>query len=130
MTKLLFPALLAFTLLACNGSAPKSGATPAPDALKQAAAANWKGEIPCADCEGIAYLLQLQPNDTFYERSIYLGKPGDAFVDKGTWEMSADSLVTLHNISGQTKFLAYRGEKLEILDQGRQIHQLHPRIKI
>ncbi|UYQ94112.1 META domain-containing protein [Chitinophaga horti] len=107
----------AASLMACNNGAPKTGAQPAPEALKQATATNWKGELPCADCEGIAYLLQLQPNDTFYERSIYLGKPGDAFVDKGTWEMSSDSLVTLHNVAGETKFLAFRGEKLELLDK-------------
>lgn len=117
MKNIILPAIAATFMLSCNTGAPKSGSTPAPAALKQETAANWKGEIPCADCEGIAYLLQLQPNDSFYERSVYLGKPGDAFVDKGTWEMASDSLVTLKNIAGETRFLAFRGDKLEMLDK-------------
>lgn len=119
MTKLSILPILAI-MAACNTGVSKTGSEPAPEALKQATAANWKGEIPCADCEGIAYLLQLQPNDSFYERSVYLGKPGDAFVDKGTWEMGADSLVTLKNVGGEIKYFAFKGDKLQMLDKEAQ----------
>lgn len=119
MTKLSILPILAI-MAACNTSISKTGSQPAPEALKLATAANWKGEIPCADCEGIAYLLQLQPNDSFYERSVYLGKPGDAFVDKGTWEMGSDSLVTLKNVGGEIKYFAFKGDKLQMLDKEAQ----------
>jgi len=36
--------------------------------------ASFSGTLPCADCEGISYHLNLLPNNIFYLSSEYLGK--------------------------------------------------------
>lgn len=48
---------------------------------------SFKGVLPCADCEGIEYRLNLLPNHVFYLSTTYLGKKEveNRFDDIGTY---------------------------------------------
>jgi copper homeostasis protein (lipoprotein) len=53
--------------------------------------ASFIGELPCADCPGIRYQVNLFPDRTFFSRMTYLGR-GDAANsdDIGSWVVSSD----------------------------------------
>jgi len=46
--------------------------------------ATFKGVLPCADCEGIRYHLDLWPDGVFHLRRTWLGTPG-VEDDRGRW---------------------------------------------
>ena len=62
--------------------------------------ASFLGELPCADCEGILYTLNLFPDRVFFLRMTYLGKgdaEGDSFDDIGQWTLSTNrNTLLLH----------------------------------
>ncbi len=45
----------------------------------------YTGVLPCADCEGIQTSVTLHPDGRFERRTLYLGKPGAASNDEGTF---------------------------------------------
>ncbi len=117
-----------------EGSVP----IPHPDAGIEAIAASfpealpaaYTGVLPCADCEGIRHDLLLFPDEVFYLRTIYLGKPGDvdagegaAFYDIGRWMLSPSrEILTLHGYGDDRMFALISGNRLRMLDrQGRRI---------
>ena len=54
-------------------------------------AGSFVGILPCADCEGIEYRIDLFDDGVFYERTAYLGKGDDAVVyGIGSWATAAD----------------------------------------
>jgi copper homeostasis protein (lipoprotein) len=56
--------------------------------------ATFTGQLPCADCEGIHWHLDLLPDQTFQLRLTYLGKPQErSFDDIGRWQVGADLRV-------------------------------------
>ena len=68
---------------------------PASKAVQTAPLANlpasFVGELPCADCPGIRYQLNLFPDRVFFSRMTYLGRSDDNnFDDIGTWVLSSD----------------------------------------
>jgi len=68
--------------------------------------ASYEGDLPCADCEGIRYHLDLFEDRSFFLRMSYLGRGKDAaFDDIGTWELAED------------------GQKL-VLWGGREAHEM------
>lgn len=53
--------------------------------------ARFVGELPCADCPGIHYRLDLLEDRVFFLRMTYLGRGADAVFDQvGTWTLSSD----------------------------------------
>ena len=53
--------------------------------------ASFIGELPCADCPGIRYHVNLFPDRAFFSRMTYLGRGDNAnFDDIGSWVMSSD----------------------------------------
>jgi copper homeostasis protein (lipoprotein) len=53
--------------------------------------ARFVGELPCADCPGIHYRLDLLEDRVFLLRMTYLGRGADAVHDLiGTWTLSSD----------------------------------------
>ena len=64
--------------------------------------ATYSGALPCADCEGIRYMVNIWSDQVFFRRMTYLGKgegEGMSVDDVGRWEFSADG----HNIILHTK---------------------------
>ena len=50
--------------------------------LPQELPAFYTGMLPCADCEGIRYELQLRADQVFFARMTYLGKPAPNAIDR------------------------------------------------
>jgi uncharacterized lipoprotein YbaY/uncharacterized lipoprotein NlpE involved in copper resistance len=55
--------------------------------------ATFTGTLPCADCEGIRYQLNLFPDDSFFARMTYIGRQVPSFDDVGSWALSSDRRV-------------------------------------
>jgi copper homeostasis protein (lipoprotein) len=51
--------------------------------------ASFSGDLPCADCPGIRYQLDLFPDRVFFLRMTYLGE-GRSFDGIGAWAISSD----------------------------------------
>ncbi len=116
----IFSALLcALALAACQQrSAEPSAATPAaapaappvaeaitpPSAAQsvpQQLPALYAGTLPCADCEGIRYELDLRASHVFILRMTYLGKMPETIVDQiGQWSIQEDKVLTLDGGTG------------------------------
>ena len=78
-----------------GGTAVHDGQTAPTTAAETASAiklpASFEGELPCADCPGIFYRLDLFEDHTFFLRTTYLGRGAGAVTDSvGSWELSAD----------------------------------------
>jgi heat shock protein HslJ/uncharacterized lipoprotein NlpE involved in copper resistance len=85
-------------------------------ALENYVAGSWQGQLPCADCEGIYYKLTLHKDKTYEESSEYKGKSDKPYIEKGLWNLAADSTVQLSRSNGQTQ-LRISGNTLTLLDQ-------------
>ncbi len=136
--------LLAFSLLAAacaqrapfDPDQPPSSASAAASAPAQTPAAQnvplpqrlpalYSGILPCADCEGIRFDLDLRPDQVFFLRLTYLGAPqGSAFSEIGTWSLSADQTVlALHGDGAAPSLFAVKDARtLRKLDiEGKEI---------
>jgi copper homeostasis protein (lipoprotein) len=87
--------------------------------------ATFVGELPCADCPGIRYQLELFPDQAFFLRMTYLGKGEDAsFYDIGSWMVTSDqrTLALFGSQEEQLKFAIKDTNTLRKLDlEGREI---------
>jgi copper homeostasis protein (lipoprotein) len=87
--------------------------------------ASFEGELPCADCPGIFYHLDLFQDQMFFLRTTYLGRGTGAIFDNvGSWETTGDrSRLTL--FGGEENPLFFRivdRDTLRKLDlEGRDI---------
>jgi len=69
----------------CAGIKPRTAETFA----EQTFPATYTGVLPCADCEGIRYTLNMFEDEVSFLRRTYLGKgKGKSFDDIGTWDLS------------------------------------------
>jgi copper homeostasis protein (lipoprotein) len=58
--------------------------------------ASFIGELPCADCPGIRYHINLFPDRVFFLRTTHLGRGDDAAPDDiGSWVVSSDRTMLL-----------------------------------
>ncbi len=102
--------------------APVSG--PAKQSALSALPATFVGTLPCADCPGIRYQLNLNADHTFTSRMTYEER-STSFDDSGRWELSEDGkAVVLRNGRGRTeKFALQVVEILRMLDsEGNEIN--------
>ncbi|MHB8078470.1 MAG: copper resistance protein NlpE [Candidatus Krumholzibacteriia bacterium] len=101
-----------------SGSTFTAGALPA----------TYVGVVPCADCPGIRWTLNLYPDGVFRQRLEYLersenGRPA-RFDDGGRWALAANGeQLVLRGDGGSTDLFALRGDDtLRKLDaEGREI---------
>ena len=83
--------------------------------------ASFSGTLPCADCPGILYQLNLLPDHTFVSRMSYQER--DTHVDdRGTWELAGDGqTLVLRGRRGETQKFALRDrDTLRKLDHAGQ----------
>jgi copper homeostasis protein (lipoprotein) len=90
-------AVLALILSGCAGAGQSIPPVEASAASNPAAAlgqlpANFAGEIPCADCPGILYQLNLFPDQTFFQRMTYEDRDV-TYYDIGRWRRRDESSV-------------------------------------
>jgi copper homeostasis protein (lipoprotein) len=88
--------------------------------------ARFAGEIPCADCPGIRYQLDLLPEGAFFLRREYLGRaPPERTVDDiGTFLISSDGqrLVLMAGREAPIQLAIRDPDRLAVLDpEGRDI---------
>jgi heat shock protein HslJ len=109
MTKASIVSLTTWLLLAACGPAPTEPSVPAsvsttaqadpmPDSSHNSAnsldwAGEYKGVIPCADCEGIATSLTLNMDNSYQLSTTYLGKNAMPFEQQGHFEWDAKGSV-------------------------------------
>lgn len=85
--------------------------------------ASFEGDLPCADCEGIRYHLDLFEDEVFFLRLTYLGR-GAALDDVGGWSVGSDgTTLALHGgREAPETFRIVDRERLRKLDlEGRDI---------
>lgn len=86
--------------------------------------AHFEGELPCADCPGIHYRLDLHEGRVFFLRTTYLGRGADAVRDLiGTWTLSEDGRIALFGgDEGPIVFRVVDADTIRKLDvEGRDI---------
>ncbi|MDP2366484.1 MAG: copper resistance protein NlpE N-terminal domain-containing protein [Ignavibacteria bacterium] len=76
----------------------------------------WLGKLPCDDCEGIDYTLNLKNDFTFKQISVYKGKGEEFLIDEGNWIFDSDSVIELESSDYGKKFLI-SGKELILLDE-------------
>ncbi len=69
--------------------------------------ATFVGTLPCADCPGIRYQLNLFPDDSFFLRMTYIGRPVEPLDHIGSWALSSDRRVLV---------LKGRGDQVEMFE--------------
>ncbi len=132
---LLVLCVLSFGLGACAPTMPsgQKGLSQIPQPVEKEVAAatfdvsdlpaTYKGRLPCADCQGIEYHLNIKPDHSFMIRRTYMGAGGTGhadrdIVDSGRWEISPDATVLTLYLNGSVfrKFRAVAGGCLHMLD--------------
>jgi heat shock protein HslJ/uncharacterized membrane protein len=79
----------------------------------------YHGILPCADCPGIQYQLNLKKDRTYHESSFYLDRDMTAIVDSGNYHITTDSVLILDNKSpGFNQFKILPDSDLLLLDIG------------
>jgi uncharacterized lipoprotein NlpE involved in copper resistance len=87
--------------------------------------ATFVGDLPCADCPGMRYQLELFPDQAFFLRRTYPGKGEDAsFDDIGSWLITSDqhTLVLSGGQEAPLKFAIKDAHTLRQLD--REGHEI------
>lgn len=120
MTRMLFFLLAATAFAACVRTDKPSASQ---RASAQKIAGQYAGITPCADCEGIEYLLNIQADFTYLGAIIYRGKSDRPFPRSGKWAFTADNKIKLEVASPNESLLFEIAEnQLIMLDaQGQRI---------
>ena len=87
--------------------------------------ASFIGELPCADCPGIRYQVNLFSDRAFFSRMTYLGRSDDGnFDDIGSWVLSSDrsTIILKGGRDAPAMFRIKDANTLRMLDvEGRDI---------
>lgn len=103
-------------LAACTNSRTT---TSAPIAFTPAG--EWAGTLPCADCPGIDYTLNLHAGGHYEETMIYQERSVAAVTSQGAWKLGKDSVVSLQAANSAGKqYFKFTGSELVMLDQDKK----------
>ena len=85
----------------------------------------YQGDLPCADCAGMRYAVDLRPDNVYFMRTTYLGKggpQGTSFDDIGRYSLSQDArTLTLKGSRGEPLSLYFENSvTLRVLDRAGQ----------
>lgn len=139
MSKPLILCLSAWLVLAACGpaptepSAPTQGKTPAPTTVPpenshtSANSLDWAGEykgvVPCADCEGIDTSLTLNTDNSYQLSTMYLGKSTTPFQQQGQFEWDATGSVIrlLNQKDGPALYKVGENQLIQLDMEGQRI---------
>ena len=98
-------------------STPRSAAPP-----KLALPASFTGTLPCADCEGIDYRLDLFEDRSFFLRTTYRGRTPGEFDDVGSFDWSSDgrALIAQGGREAPLRFSIESADEIRLLDLSGQ----------
>ena len=83
----------------------------------------FAGDLPCADCEGIAHTLTLFPDGIFISRMVYKGR-ANSFREIGNWSAEQGGKYLILRRGGQApqRYAIVNPDELRLLDsEGREI---------
>jgi len=111
-------AAAALALIAGGGCAAQRGGAPA-QAGDLALPATFTGELPCADCEAIAWHLDLLADRSFQLRLTYRGRPDGEHDDIGAWAPTSDgrALVLQGGREAPVRLAIESPDALRLLDR-------------
>jgi len=83
----------------------------------------YKGTLPCADCEGIETQIELGKDKSFVKRTIYLGKDGKVFEEKGsyTWNSEGNTITLTGIKSGPGQYFVGENKLIQLDMDGNRI---------
>ncbi len=117
-------ACIGFAGCAADRSAPPAAtggasSNPAAEPPKLALPASFTGTLPCADCEGIDYRLDLFEDRSFFLRTTYLGRSPGEFDDVGSFDWSSDgrALIAQGGREAPLRFSISSADEIRLLDQ-------------
>ncbi|MBX2897247.1 MAG: META domain-containing protein [Cyclobacteriaceae bacterium] len=84
--------------------------------LTKHAAGVYEAFLPCTDCIGIEYQLELNSDSTFVEHITYLGNPYGTYEVHGTWVAGSDSILTFNSGKLARKIKINANGSLTIID--------------
>ena len=103
--------LALFAALAAPAIGYAAAGTKAPSRVG-ALPATYTGLIPCADCAGIRYQIDLLPGSAFAQRMSYLRNGRDeTYYELGTWSVSADGRTLVLDGSREVSYWALKDAK-------------------
>ena len=114
MKKILILSTIIFLIIIGCSSAPEF--VPDPKNVTFLTNGIWLGMLPCADCEGIDYQINLKNDYTFKQKSVYKGKSEEIFIDEGRWGFVSDSVIAVSGNEDYKMFLIQQ-DHLVMLDQ-------------
>ena len=127
-------AIISTLLVACNKTENKaevqaaSAPVQAESTQTAESASNWSGEykgiLPCANCEGIQTELKLNEDKTYELKQAYLGKGDDKpFENKGsfTFDSKNTSLIMLDEKAENRKFIIGENTVTALDTEGNKI---------
>lgn len=79
-------------------------------------AGNYVGTLPCADCEGIKYSVELKKDGNFFIEQEYLGKE-TVYQDEGFYKWDASGSILYLNSNISPLVLKVEENRLKVLDQ-------------
>jgi copper homeostasis protein (lipoprotein) len=84
--------------------------------------ASFTGTLPCADCEGIDYRLDLFEDRAFFLRTIYRGRSPGEFDDVGSFDWSSDgrALIAQGGREAPLRFSIESADEIRLLDLSGQ----------
>ena len=85
--------LFAFAFSSCEPTPKKPESVHKDAELAQTVAGVYTGEMPCADCEAIAYTLTLRPDFSYQSEAVYKGKSEEPITESGTYGFSEDKCI-------------------------------------
>jgi heat shock protein HslJ/uncharacterized lipoprotein NlpE involved in copper resistance len=115
---------VALAALAGGCSGAEEGMKTTQDATKATlVTGTYQGVVPCADCEGIAYRLQLNPDFTWTDSRTYKGRSEEPSEESGEYAFSDDGMIVLDRDGEEgMKYFRKTSRGLLMLDiQGKEI---------
>lgn len=79
-------------------------------------AGKYEGVIPCADCEGIKYIVELKKDGNFFIEQEYLGKE-TVYQDEGFYKWDSSNNILHLNSNVSPLILKVEENRLKVLDQ-------------
>ncbi|MCA4775806.1 copper resistance protein NlpE [Empedobacter stercoris] len=81
----------------------------------------YEGTLPCADCEGIKYIVEIKKDGNFFIEQEYLGKE-TVYQDEGFYKWDATGNILHLNSNISPLVLKVEENRLKVLDQeGKEI---------
>ena len=114
MQKIIIISAFVFVIIIGCSSAPEL--IPDPKQVTFLTDGIWLAMLPCTDCEGVDYQLNLKNDYTFKQKSVYKGKGEEILIDEGSWGFVSDSVIAVSGNEDYKMFLILEKD-LVMLDQ-------------